>query len=173
LREHKEKRCYLPSHVPLPMHPATTAANLLLQRALIRSAVESFGLSHQTYFLEFRDDETEDHMLSIATDMTATVVFDEALGLTADERLLLVFNRVNLRTVTRVACDDAANLSLDFDNGVQLRFAGTSGHGYEPWQLGNGLPLGEPGGYLLIAQSGGGYAIWEEPAARLVPGQEA
>ena len=155
------------------MHPDTTAANLLLQRALGRSAVESFGLSHQTHFLEFRDDETDDHMLSIDTDMTANVGFDEAFGLTADERLLLVFNRVNLRTVTRVACDDEANLFLNFDNGVHLRFAGTSEDGYEPWQLGNGRPLDEPGGYLLIAQSGGGYAIWEAPAAFLVPGQDA
>jgi hypothetical protein len=94
------------------MHPDTTAANLLLQRALCRSTVESFGLSHQIHFLEFRD--------------------DEALGLTADERRLLVFNRVNLRNVTRVACDDEVNLFLDFDNGAQLRFAGTLVEGYEP-----------------------------------------
>ncbi|OGX87959.1 hypothetical protein [Hymenobacter coccineus] len=146
------------------MHPDTTAANLLLQRALARSAVESFGLSHQIHFLEFRDDGPEDHVLSIDTDMTSNVGFDEALGLTADERLLLVFNRVNLRNVTRVACDDEANLFLDFDNGVQLRFAGTSLDGYEPWQLGSRTPLDEPSGYLLIAQSGGGYAIWDGSA---------
>ncbi|MBH8567314.1 hypothetical protein KB206_00345 [Microvirga sp. STS02] len=163
----------MPSHVPLPMHPAdTTVANLLLQRALGRSAVESFGLSHQTPFLEFRDDEPADHMLSIDTDMTSNVSFDESLSLTADERRLLIFNRVNLRSVTRVACDDDGNLFLDFDNGVQLRFAGTSAEGYEPWQLGNGMPLHEPGGYLLIAQSGGGYAIWDGPAAPLIPGQD-
>lgn len=146
------------------MHPATTAANLLLQRALGHSAVESFGLSHQIHFLEFRDDEPSDHTLSIDTDMTSNVGFDEGFGLTADERLLLVFNRVNLRYVTRVACDDEANLFLDFDNGVQLRFAGTSADGYEPWQLGSQTPLNEPGGYLLIAQCGGGYAIWDGAA---------
>lgn len=146
------------------MHPDTTAANLLLQRALGRSAVESFGLSHQIHFLEFRDDQPEDHLLSIDTDMTSNIGFDEALGLTADERRLLVFNRVNLRSVTRVACDDEANLFLDFDNGVHLRFAGTSADGYEPWQLGSRMPLDEPGGYLLIAQCGGGYAIWDGSA---------
>lgn len=154
----------MPSHLPLSMHPDTTAANLLLQRALGRSAVESFGLSHQIHFLEFRDDGPADHMLSIDTDMTSNIGFDEALGLTAEERLLLVFNRINLRNVTRVTCDDEANLFLDFDNGVQLRFAGTSVDGYEPWQLGSRTPLEEPGGYLLIAQCGGGYAIWNGSA---------
>ncbi|WP_019949526.1 hypothetical protein [Hymenobacter aerophilus] len=143
------------------MRPDTTAANLLLQRALSRSAIESFGLSHQIHFLEFRDDEPNDHVLSIDTNMTSNVGFNDALGLTADERLLLVFNRVNLRCVIRVACDDKANLFLDFDNGVHIRFAGTSVHGYEPWQLSSRTPLDEPGAYSLIAQCGGGYAIWD------------
>lgn len=143
------------------MRPNTTAANLLLQRVLGRSAVESFGLSHQIHFLEFRDTATDDHVLSLDTDMVSNVRFDEALGLTADERLLLVFNRINLRYVTRVTCDDKANLFLDFDNGVHIRFAGTSVHGYEPWQLSSRTPLDEPGAYSLIAQCGGGYAIWE------------
>ena len=96
--------------------------------------------------------------------MTSNVGFDEALGLTADERLLLVFTRVNLRYVTRVTCDDEANLFFDFDNGVHLRFAGTSVDGYEPWQLGSRTPLDESGGYLLTAQCGGGYAIWDGSA---------
>lgn len=146
------------------MHPDTIAANLLLQRALGRSAVESFGLSHQIHFLEFRDDEPNDHVLSIDTDMSSNVSFDGDPGFTADEQRLLVFNRINLRTVTRVVCDDEANLFLDFDNGVQFRFAGTSAEGYEPWQLGSRMPLDEPGGYLLIAQCGGGYAIWDGSA---------
>lgn len=146
------------------MHPDPTAANLLLQRALGRSAVESFGLSHQIHFLEFRDDEANDHMLSIDTNMTSNVDLGEALGLTADERLLLVFNRINLRYVTRATCDGEANLFLEFDNGVYLRFAGTSVDGYEPWQLGSRTPLNEPGGYLLIAQCGGAYAIWDGSA---------
>ena len=155
------------------MHPDTDAANLLLQRALGRSAVESFGLSHQIHFLEFRDTGPDDHLLSVDTEMTTNVGFNEAFGLTADERLLLVFNRVNLRGVTRVACDDEANLFIDFDNGVHLRFAGTSVDGYEPWQLGSRTPLDEPGGYLLIAQCGGGYAIWEGPAMPPTQGQNA
>jgi len=61
----------LPFHVPLSMHPDTTAANLLLQRVLGRSAVESFGLSHQIHFLEFRDDVPEDHVgVALEPDVT-------------------------------------------------------------------------------------------------------
>lgn len=106
------------------MNTDTIAANALLQKALLGAAVESFGLWHQVHFLEFRDNDPEDHVLSIDTDMKSNVLFDEALGLTEDEKRLLVFHRINLHYVTRVACDDKANLFLEFDNGVHLRFAG-------------------------------------------------
>ena len=147
------------------MKPATSAANALLQKALLGAAVESFGLSHQIPFLEFRDSVPEDHTLSIETDLTSNVDFDPALGLTADEKMLLVFNRVNLRYVTRVACDDHANLFLEFDNGVHLRFAGTPQEATsEPWEVASGKPLEEPGGYMVIATYDGGYAIWDGSA---------
>jgi hypothetical protein len=117
------------------MKPATTAANALLQQALVGAAVESFGFSHQIPVLEFRDDGHADHLLSIATEMTSNVRFDPALGLTEEEQMLLVFSRVNLRYATRVACDDHANLLLEFDNGVHLRFAGAPQEATsEPWK---------------------------------------
>ena len=147
------------------MNPATAAANALIQKALLGAAVESFGLSHQFPILEFRDDGPEDHLLSFDTEMTSNVVFDEAHGLAEDEKMLLVFYRVNLRLVTRVACDDHANLFLEFDNGVHLRFAGTPKEvTSEPWQVASQTPLEEPGGYLVIATYDGGYAIWDGDA---------
>jgi hypothetical protein len=147
------------------MHPNTAAANRCLQQALGQAAVESFGLSHQVHFLEFRDAGTADHYLSIDTDLTANVAFDPALGLSPEEQMLLVFHRVNLCRATRVACDDEANLFLEFDNGVHLRFAGRPREETaEPWQLASRAPLEEPGGYLLVAQFGGGYAMWDSSA---------
>lgn len=142
------------------MNSATTLANELLQRALRNAAVESFGLVHQIPYLEFRDDQTEDHVLSIQTDVTSNIVFEGKLGLTEEEKLLLLFNRVNLRSVTRIECDEHANLVIAFDNGVQLRFAGSPEEGYEPWQVGSKTDL-EMGGYLVIATHAGGYAIWD------------
>jgi hypothetical protein len=147
------------------MHPDTTAANVLLQQALGKAAVESFGLWHQVPFLEFRDNGPDDHWLSIETEMTSNVLFDESLGLSEEEKMLLVFHRVNLRYVTYVACDDQANLFIEFDNGVHLRFAGSPHEPTsEPWQLASRTPLEESGGYMVIATYGGGYAIWDGAA---------
>jgi hypothetical protein len=147
------------------MKPATTAANALLQQALLGAAVESFGLSHQIPILEFRDDGPADHLLSIDTEMTSNVRFDPAIGLTEEEKMMLVFSRVNLRYVTRVACDDHANLLLEFDNGVHLRLAGAPQEATsEPWQVASRTPLDELGGYMVIATYDGGYAIWDAAA---------
>lgn len=146
------------------MHPDTATANTLLQQALGSAAVESFGLSHQILFLEFRDDGPEDHVLSIDTEVESNIVFEDILGLTKEEKTLLLFNRVNLRFVTRIACDDDANLVIEFDNGVHLRFTGSpKEETAEPWQLGSRADF-ETGGYLLIATYAGGYAIWDYTA---------
>lgn len=142
------------------MDAATSSANALLRRVLQGAAVESFGLAHQIPYLEFRDDEPADHVLSIQTTVTSNIEFAEALGLTADEQLLLLFSRVNLCLVTQVECDEHANLLLAFDNGVELRLAGNPVEEYEPWQLGSRADL-EAGGYLVIATHSGGYAIWD------------
>jgi hypothetical protein len=143
------------------MHPDTATANKLLQQALGSAAVESFGLSHQIPYLEFRADGPEDHVLSIDTEVESNIVFEDMLGLTQEEKMLLLFNRVNLRFVTHIACDDHANLIIGFDNGVQLRFTGSpKEETTEPWQLGSRADF-ETGGYLLIATYAGGYAIWD------------
>ncbi|MGI4736421.1 MAG: hypothetical protein ACRYG7_14685 [Janthinobacterium lividum] len=146
------------------MHPDTATANKLLQQALGSAAVESFGLSHQILFLELRADGPEDHILSIDTEVESNIVFEDVLRLTKEEKMLLLFNRVNLCFVTHIACDDHANLVIEFDNGVQLRFAGSpQEETAEPWQLGSRADF-ETGGYLLIATYAGGYAIWDYTA---------
>lgn len=83
-----------------------------------------------------------------------------------EEKLLLLFHRVNLRSVTRVACDEYANLTLAFDNGVQLQLAGNPAEEAEPWQVGSRTSF-ETGGYLLIATHAGGYAIWDYTPSHL------
>jgi hypothetical protein len=147
------------------MDASTTLANTLLQRALGSAAVESFGFAHQVPYLEFRDEQAQDHVLTFDTTVSSNVVFADALGLTEAEKLLLLFNRVNLRLVTFVACDEQANLVLAFDNGVQLRCAGNPADVSEPWQVGSRAAV-ETGGYLVIATHGGGYAIWDNTPTR-------
>jgi hypothetical protein len=63
-----------------------------------------------------------------------------------------------------IACDDHANLVIEFDNGMQLRFTGSpKEETAEPWQVGSSAAF-ETGGYLLIATYAGGYAIWDYTA---------
>ncbi|KUG06887.1 hypothetical protein [Solirubrum puertoriconensis] len=141
------------------MNPDTVAANKLLTAAIGNAAVESYGFSHQVLILEFRDDEPADHLLSLGEiEVTSNIVVGEGLSLGREEKILLLFSKVNLRLVTEVHCDDEANLTISFDNGVQMLFSGRSLDGYEPWQLGKSL---NEGGYLIIAQDGGGYVIWD------------
>lgn len=143
------------------MDPVTSAATKLLQQTLTGAAVESFGLAHQFPYLEFRDDSPADHVLTLDTEVTSNVTFAPALGLTPQEQLLLLFNRVNLRYVTQVACDEQANLLLAFDNGVQLRVAGSpQAYTAEPWQVASRASFDE-GGYHVIAFHAGGYALWD------------
>lgn len=141
------------------MHYLTVAANTLLKKALLGAAVESYGLSHQILILEFRDSSAEDHLLSIETQVTSNTLVGEGLPLSEEEGALLLFHKVNLRTVTHVQCDDQANLVIEFDNNVQLRFSGNPSDGFpEPWTLGNQNSLSE-GGYSIRAFSGGHYDI--------------
>jgi len=145
------------------MQPITIAANTLLREVLLNAAVESYGLSHQILTLEFRDSSAEDHVLSIETQVTSNVSVGEGLTLSEEEEALLLFHKVNLHTITQVQCDDQANLVIEFDNQIQLRFSGSPTDNFaEPWTLGSRVALAE-GGYSIIAFSGGGYAIWRNP----------
>ena len=146
------------------MLPETQAANTLLQTVLSKAWVESFGLSHQFFFLEFRDDAGEDHQLNIDTEVTSNYCWDERSTLSEEERVLLLFNKVNLKRVVHVACDDEANLVLRFENDIELRLAGLPAQELaEPWTLGN-TPSQKPGGYTLTAFTNGAYDIWHYPS---------
>ncbi|WP_044000360.1 hypothetical protein [Hymenobacter swuensis] len=141
------------------MLPKTQEANTFLHKVLHKAFVESFGLSHQFFFLEFRDEAGEDHLLNIDTEVTSNYEWDESWGLTEEERVLVLFNKVNLKYLTYIACDDETNLVLRFENGIVVRLNGSTAHGYpEPWTLGNS-PSQRPGGYTLRAFSGDTYSI--------------
>lgn len=143
------------------MTTATQEANKLIKELISNAAVESFGLSHQVLFLEFRDNFHGDSILSIETDIKSNQKFDEKLNLTEDEKILLLFNRINLCNVVDVQCDDEANLTVAFDNGVQLHFSGRPlDKSSEPWQLASHDSV-DMGGRMVIATYAGGYAIWD------------
>ncbi|WP_400190737.1 hypothetical protein [Hymenobacter sp. B81] len=134
------------------------AANALCQSILLNSYVESYGVSHQVPFIEFRQDGKPDAWLSIDTRLSLGP-YENPQGMTTDELVLLYMHQINLQRVTAVGCSAQADLQLQFENGLMLTLHGDAADTVEPWQLSSGLPTNE-GGRLIIALSGGGYAIW-------------
>ena len=145
------------------MNSNTEAADALLKRELLGAVVESFGLSHQFLYIEFRDDTPEDHTLSVDTEIFSNNLDFDSSGLSDDEQALILFSRVNLQRVTGIQCSDTGGLTIDFDNGRSLIFSGTPTDKtcVEPWQIGKGNPAESQDHYLVIANcGGGGYTIW-------------
>ena len=145
------------------MNSNTRAANAILNRELLGTAVESFGLSHQFLYIEFRDDTPEDHTLSMDTEVVSDKLDLDCSGLSEDERALILFSRVNSQRIVRIQCNDAGTLTIDFANGRNLIFSGvpTDKTCAEPWQIGKGNPAETQDHYLVIANHGGDYAIWD------------
>lgn len=145
------------------MNRNTNAANAILNRELLGAAVESFGLSHQFLYIEFRDDIPEDHTLSIDTEIISSNLDFDYSGLSEEERALILFSRINLQRIIKIQCNDAGTLTIDFANGRCLIFNGvpTDKTCAEPWQIGKGNPSETQDHYLVIANRDGGYAIWD------------
>ena len=145
------------------MNSNTKVADALLKRELLGAVVESFGLFHQSLCIEFRDDTPEDHRLSIDTKIFSNNLNFDFSDLSDDEQALILFSRVNLKSITGIQCNDAGTLTIDFDNGRNLVFNGTPTDKTcsEPWQIGKGNPAESQDHYLVIANHGGGYTIWD------------
>jgi len=73
--------------------------------------------------------------------------------------MLLGMNSVNLKKVVDAFCSESSDLEVHFADGSWFRVSGTSEDGYESWQLSDGTSVHESN-TLLIAESGGGYAIF-------------
>jgi hypothetical protein len=145
------------------MNSNTNAANTILKRELLGAAVESFGLCHQFLCIEFRDDTSEDHTLSIDTEIFSNNLDFDCSDLSYDERALISFSRVNLKRIAGIQCNDAGTLIIDFENGQNLVFSGTPTDETcaEPWKIGKGNSAESQDYYLVIANQGGGYTIWD------------
>ena len=149
------------------MNSNTKAVNAILNRELLGAVVESFGLSHQFLYIEFRDDTPEDHTLSIDTEISSNNLDFDCSDLSENELALILFSRINLQKTVKIQCNDAGTLTIDFANGRNLIFSGipTDKTCAEPWQIGKGNPSETQDHYLVIANHGGGYAIWDGSGA--------
>ncbi|QIL77147.1 hypothetical protein [Hymenobacter sp. HDW8] len=133
-------------------------ANRIVNALLLNSSVESFGISHQVPFIEFRNDRAGDVQLYFDSDIKFSS--EREVDLSEEERLLVGMNSINLKLITATYCNEFADLQVFFEDGSWFKINGASKDEYEPWQLSNGTSVND-GGTLLIAQSGGGYAIWD------------
>ncbi|MDO7852714.1 hypothetical protein [Hymenobacter convexus] len=145
------------------MNSNTKAADALLKRKLLGASVESFGLFHQFLCIVFRDDTPEDHTLSIDTEIFSNNLDFNSSNLSNNEQALILFSRINLRKIIGIQCSDTGTLTINFDNGRNLAFRGQPADKTctEPWQIGKGSPEEDPHHYLIIANHGGGYTIWD------------
>lgn len=133
-------------------------ANSILKKLLIGSYIESYGVSHQVYFIDFRNDSSESK-LEFETDLQISPAL-VAKNLTKSEQTLISMDKANLRQVTSVECNNLANLIIQFDGGISLSLVGDPNgqNTVEPWQITS--ENYEPK-ILLIALKGGGYTIWD------------
>jgi hypothetical protein len=144
------------------MHPNTEYVNNILAKNLLGACVESFGLTHQILTITFRDDNAEDHILSIDTEITSNCHDFDKLQLDEIATALLLFNRVNLKGISTISCNDESTLEVSFDNGITLLFNGRPADitSAEPWTIGNSS-FESAASYLIIAMNGGGCAVFE------------
>ncbi|WBA41853.1 hypothetical protein [Hymenobacter canadensis] len=124
---------------------------------LVNTNVESFGVLHQSPYIQFREEQGD---IELYFDAGVTFYPQRDDKLSEAERMLLGMNSVNLKRVVDAFCTDTADLEVRFDDGSWFRINGTSEEGNEPWQLSDGTSVDE-GGILLIASSGdSNYAVW-------------
>ncbi|OUJ73065.1 hypothetical protein [Hymenobacter crusticola] len=109
----------------------TEAANRVARTLLIGTSVESFGVSHQIPFIEFRNSQGEDIYLSIQANMLFHPRPQEHLSV--EEQMLLGMNSVNLKKVIDAFCLESSDLEVHFEDGSWFQVSGTSDDGYEPW----------------------------------------
>jgi hypothetical protein len=139
----------------------TKEANKIVQSLLINSSVESFGLLHQMYFMEFRNSFGEDIHLSIDSEIVLLPNLNID-NITENEYKLLCFNKLNLLKVTDINCTASSDLEIYFDSYL-LKIIGVPSDKSisEPWQISNKKEIGNGHGILVIALAGNGYAIWK------------
>lgn len=146
------------------MSPVTQFVNDILLRHLLGASVESFGLTHQFLTLTFRDNHAnhDDHTLSIDTEILSNYRNFDNLPIDDIGRALLLFNNVNLKTITAIQCNDEATLEIRFENGTVLTFNGNpiDKSAVEPWTLGNNTVIDDPNYYCIIAMTYGAYVVF-------------
>jgi hypothetical protein len=146
------------------MSPATQFVNDILIRNLLGASVESFGLTHQFLTLTFRDNRVnpDDHILSIDTEILSNCEEFDNLPIDDTGRALLLFNSVNLKSITAIQCSDEATLEIQFENGIVLTFNGhpIDESAVEPWTIGNNSMISDPSYYSIIAMNDGAYVVF-------------
>jgi hypothetical protein len=141
------------------MHPDTKLVNEILAQHLLGACVESYGLTHQFLTLTFRDTHTDDHTLWIDTEVISNYHDFDDFPIDDTAKALLLFNKVNLKRITDIRCDDQSTLEVRFETGVTLTLSGTPADktAAEPWSIGNGELTT---GYSIIAMYGGSYSVF-------------
>jgi hypothetical protein len=142
----------------------TSEARQILEEFVLNSCTESFGISHQVPFIEFRKDNVGDVTLSFEAPICIIPDNDlKALNLPKEEYELLCFQKVNLQRVVKIELQDNNDLLLHFANGRVLLVEGAPADRsvVEPWQFSNGEGTKSEYYVFVVALHNGGAAIWD------------
>lgn len=130
----------------------------LIKKYLINSCIESFGLLHQIFFLEFRHNDLGDISFHLETNVKILPEIEIKNILSKEQYILLCFNAVNLKKVIDIKLDNFNNLSICFEDDYVLIFEGQNDEVHEIWTFKNSENNPKSDKYLsIIAFSGGGY----------------
>jgi hypothetical protein len=141
----------------------TSEARQILEEFILHACTESFGISHQVSFIEFRNGG-RDVTLSIESPIGLIPDNDlKTLNLPKAEYELLCFQKVNLQQVVKIELKDNNDLLLHFANGRALFVEGApvDRSVVEPWQFSNGEGTKSEHHVFVVALHNGGAAIWD------------
>lgn len=97
-------------------------ANAIGQKLLTGSYIESYGVRHQLYFVDFKNDSFESRLI-FDTDLKISPVLDNN-KFTSSEQILIAMDRTNLHQVLSAECTDLSTLIIRFDGGISVSLAG-------------------------------------------------
>jgi hypothetical protein len=131
-------------------------ANTLATEMLLPSFVADIGHFGGSPTIRFANDRlTSKVWLSIDATFELHPEPNLPVGLTPRQRDLLTLDAIYGLVVESVRCSANGSLSVRFADGSALSIAGSGDESSEPWTIRT-----DDGKMMLVACSGGGYAVW-------------
>ena len=126
-----------------------------IDKHLIDSHVESYGVSHQTFTIEFRNKESDISLLLLNCIITSNIEVPN--NFSNEEKSFFILHKLNLQTITKIGFDKNTLTIFFKEDWIEL----VCGYedDYEIWHLSVKYFTGKPS-ELLIVNADGTYHEW-------------